>query len=885
MKRIFTSLIALVITGIVAGQQGVTAVHLPQVMSVDETKMPFVCRLTLTGLNPNATYRYYNRFATAASSPTSNGDGNYILVKSATDFVRVTAPSLSAAGRYGEFTTDAAGSFTGWFAGEPSNATAFDPGSEVFVRIVLNNGAGGGSPATRVTTTASVRVLNFGAATGEGTAIRSTPAAEGVARNFVFLYDDATAGARPVAGTFIESDGSDNSTANGYADFYAGQVNMVAKTWGAIIPNNLTNGIRKIVHYAVADGSEVGGKTSSDGTWAKEGGGRVPTLNTTGGLTDVIVLNGNVVTLGIPVKLDQTITFNPLTAVTYGAADLQPGATANSLLPVTYSSSNAAVATIVNGNTIHIVGAGTADITAIQNGDDDYNAATPVVQSLTVARAPLTIQADNKQKVQGDPLPVLTASYTGFVPGDDANSLTPQPTLSTTATATSDAGDYPITAGGAGSLNYDISYQAGVLTVTSSKQPQTISFAPLSPHTYGDMPIDAGATASSGLPVTYSTDNPAVAIIENSRIRITGTGTVTITASQAGSGNFEPAADVTQQLVINKAPLTIRADNKTKLEGHANPALTITYSGFVYSESNTILTAQPVTSTTAVTGSPVGDYPITVTGATADNYTITHTNGTLAITPLPAQSITFHSLAVKKYGDPGFKLDAAASSGLTVNYRSSNPGVARVSNDSLYITGTGTTLITAAQPGDAFNAPAADVTQTLTVQKVLLTIRADNKTKNENQPNPALTVQYSGFVNNENTNNLSTLPVVATTATASSLVGTYPITVTGAAAANYNMLQLGGILTVQPVQGSDQNAISAYCSSPGQLQVNIHVDTTQKAVVQLFDPYGARLLHVNVSLGKGSNSFRFPIGNVVPGIYYVRVSGKEFLLKEKVSIR
>ena len=81
---------------------------------------------------------------------------------------------------------------------------------------------------------------------------------------------------------------------------------------------------------------------------------------------------------------DQTITFAALPVKTLGDADFNPGATASSGLTVTYSSSNPSVATIVSGK-IHIVGAGASFITASQVGNTYYNAATSVVQTLSVS--------------------------------------------------------------------------------------------------------------------------------------------------------------------------------------------------------------------------------------------------------------------------------------------------------------------------------------------------------------------------------------------------------------------------------------------------------------------------------------------------------------------
>ena len=84
----------------------------------------------------------------------------------------------------------------------------------------------------------------------------------------------------------------------------------------------------------------------------------------------------------------------------------------------------------------------------------------------------------------------------------------------------------------------------------------------------------------------------------------------------------------------------------------------------------------------------------------------------------------------------------------------------------------------------------------LTVTPAPLTIAANNQAKAFNQPNPTLTWVASGFVNGENTNVLTTLPTCTTTATTTSPAGTYPITCSGAAAANYSITYVPGTLTV-----------------------------------------------------------------------------------------
>ena len=121
----------------------------------------------------------------------------------------------------------------------------------------------------------------------------------------------------------------------------------------------------------------------------------------------------------------------------------------------------------------HVAG-GPYTITASGAADPDYSISY-VAGTLTVTSAGLTITAVNQTKVYGAALPTLTASYSGFVNGDTAASLTTQPTLTTTATASShvSGNPYSITASGAVDADYTITYVAGNLTVSAA--PLTIT--------------------------------------------------------------------------------------------------------------------------------------------------------------------------------------------------------------------------------------------------------------------------------------------------------------------------------------------------------------------------------------------------------------------------
>jgi gliding motility-associated-like protein len=84
----------------------------------------------------------------------------------------------------------------------------------------------------------------------------------------------------------------------------------------------------------------------------------------------------------------QTLTFGPLADAVVGDQDITPGATStNNSIPITYTSSDFAVATIANGK-VHLVGEGTAIITAHQKGNVVYAAAEDKSQTIKVGPEP-----------------------------------------------------------------------------------------------------------------------------------------------------------------------------------------------------------------------------------------------------------------------------------------------------------------------------------------------------------------------------------------------------------------------------------------------------------------------------------------------------------------
>jgi Leucine-rich repeat (LRR) protein/uncharacterized protein YjdB len=443
-------------------------------------------------------------------------------------------------------------------------------------------------------------------------------------------------------------------------------------------------------------------------------------------------------------KAAQTITFGALDNKTFGDADFDLTATASSGLDVSYTSSDLTVATI-DGSRVTIVGAGTTTITASQAGDDNYNAATDVQQSLTVEKAGQTITfgaLDNKTFGDADFDLTATAS-SGLDVSYTSSDLTVATIDGSTVTIVG-AGTTTITASQAGNENYLAATEVQQ-TLTVEKAAQTITFGALDNKTFGDADFDLTATASSGLDVSYTSSDLTVATIDGSRVTIVGAGTTTITASQAGDDNYHAATDVQQTLTVEKAAQTITfgaLDNKTF--GDADFDLTATVSsGLDVSYTSSDLTVATIDGST-VTIVGAGTTTIAASQAGDDNYiAATEVQQTLTVEKA-AQTITFGALDNKTFGDADFDLRATASSGLDVSYTSSDLTVATIDGSTVNIIGAGTTTITASQTGnDNYNA-ADPVEQTLEVMEITaLTVEEDDRILV--YPNPASSTMILQF--------------------------------------------------------------------------------------------------------------------------------------------
>lgn len=264
--------------------------------------------------------------------------------------------------------------------------------------------------------------------------------------------------------------------------------------------------------------------------------------------------------------------------------------------------------------------------------------------TITIAKAPLTVRADDKSRVYGDANPSLTYTITGFVNNDPPTIVTGTPALSTSATATTGVGQLPIliTQGtlATNNNNYNFTFANGTLTI--NRRSLTVK-ADNKSKTYGTANPSLTYTATGLINNDQLTGSLATTATTNSAV-----GSYPITQGTLANNNytitFTPGT-----LTINKAPLTVTANDQTRTYGAANPPLTFNAEGFVAGDTaNTALTGS--LTTTATTTSPVGSYDITQGTLAATNYTISFTNGNLTIARAPLTATADNQ--VRKVGRP-----------------------------------------------------------------------------------------------------------------------------------------------------------------------------------------------------------------------------------------
>lgn len=445
-------------------------------------------------------------------------------------------------------------------------------------------------------------------------------------------------------------------------------------------------------------------------------------------------------------------------------------------------------------------GVGNYAITGSGGIDDNYKF-NFVNGSLSITKAMLTVTTQDATREYGLSNPALSVVYSGFKNGENATVIDTKAAVSAAASITSDVGDYSISSSGAIDDNYEFAYvDDGELSITK---------AMLTAHADNQERIYGAANPALTLSYTgfrngdTASDLDTGATATTSAAATTGVGTYAITASGGFDNNYN-FTHVDGTLEIKKATVTVTANDQGRIYGSGNPALTVSYDGFVNGENEMILTAAAIAQTAATSASGTGTYAITAAGADADNYAFVYAPGTLSIGKATLTATI--SSGDREYGEsnPAFTIsysgfvNADDEGDINTFANITAPGVTA---------NAGTHAVTA---GGALadNYDFTYVNGALTVRKAMLTATADDATRASGTTNPYFNVTYTGFKNGENFNVIDTLAIGTTSADISSPVGQYAIMAAGAADNNYNFTYVSGILDVT-------GAVAAPPSVPG----------------------------------------------------------------------
>ena len=485
------------------------------------------------------------------------------------------------------------------------------------------------------------------------------------------------------------------------------------------------------------------------------------------------------------------ISISPIGEKKYGDAAFDLQATSpNQETPITYTVADPTVARIDNGR-VTILKAGSTTITARQAASANYgeaSASTPLV----IKKASLTASVNNATRRYGEENPAFSFSYKGFVNGETEAVLAVKPSASCNATAKSIVGTYDIVTTGNGSdENYDISCTSGTLTIekallTATVEQTTRRYGEENPTfalIYKGFANNETESVLTSLPSATCNASP-----------VSPAGKYDITVNGGNDENYEIEC-INSSLVIEKAVLTVTADNATRRYGEGNPVFSFSYKGFVNGETEAVLAVKPTATCEATPVSQAGKYDISISGGNDENYDFIYIKGILTV-EVSSVELTFSDFGEKSYGDAPFTLQVSSPNTETpIVFSIEDGSIARIDNGVVTLLKAGSTTITARQEASV-NYGEASATIRLIVKKAPLTIRAENKKRKYGEENPVFTLSYDGLVGKDTENDIPT-PGITCEATATAKPGSYPITPASITDERYEISTVVGELTIE----------------------------------------------------------------------------------------
>ena len=394
--------------------------------------------------------------------------------------------------------------------------------------------------------------------------------------------------------------------------------------------------------------------------------------------------------------------------------------------------------------------------------------------TLTITPAPLTVTANSQTKLYGTADPALTDTATGFVDStvdgvliDDTTATALSGQLARTPGETVSGGPYAITQGTlAADSNYKITFTGSTLAITPA--PLTVTANPQT-KVYGTADPALTDTATGFVDTTVdgvAIDDTTATALSGQLARTAGetvsSGPYAITQGTLAADSNYTISFTGSALAITPAPLTVTANQETKVYGTADPALTDTATGLV----DTTVDGVPIDdrAATALAGQLArtqgetvsgGPYAITQGTLAADsNYTISFTGSTLTISPAPLSVAANAQTKVYGTDDPALTDTATGFVDTTVDGVTIDDTAATVLTGALARAQSGT--LAGEQAGDyaiTQGTLAADSNYTisftgssLAITPAPLAVTANLQTKAYGTDDPALTVTLTGLV-------------------------------------------------------------------------------------------------------------------------------------------
>lgn len=179
-------------------------------------------------------------------------------------------------------------------------------------------------------------------------------------------------------------------------------------------------------------------------------------------------------------------------------------------------------------------------------GGDSSSPPQPMAQTITFTSPGDQVLGLTPAALAATSTSGLTVSYATSTPGVC--------TVSGTTLTLTGVGTCTLAASQAGDATYAAA-EPVTHSITVTPGAQTLSFTSPGSQTLGTTPAALSATASSGLPVAFSSTTPSVCTVSGSALTLVGVGTCTVSAEQAGNASYNPAAPVLHSFEIVAAPL------------------------------------------------------------------------------------------------------------------------------------------------------------------------------------------------------------------------------------------------------------------------------------------------------------------------------------------